>query len=316
MKKILYITPHLSTGGLPQYLVKKIELLKDEFDIYLIEYQNLSGNQLVVQKNKIKKLVPSNKFFTLDKDKNKMISLINHVINPDIIHFEEIPEYFVDYDIAKKIYCSDRQYNIVESTHTSTFDINSKLFFPDKFMMVSNYQIQQYKDIDVPKALIEYPIELTPRPDRTEALRKLGLNPDKKHILNVGLFTKGKNQKEFFEYARALPEYCFHSVGNQAVNFKSYWGPLMEDKPDNVTVWGERSNVKDYMQAMDLHLFTSTYEAMPLVIREALSYNQPQLIYNLPVYENYFSSKKIFDSVNYLTDNFEDNLDLIRKHIL
>ncbi len=29
MKKLLYIAPHLSTGGLPQYLTKKIELLKD-----------------------------------------------------------------------------------------------------------------------------------------------------------------------------------------------------------------------------------------------------------------------------------------------
>ena len=30
MKKLLYVAPHLSTGGLPQYLTKKIELLKDE----------------------------------------------------------------------------------------------------------------------------------------------------------------------------------------------------------------------------------------------------------------------------------------------
>ena len=30
MKKLLYIAPHLSTGGLPQYLTKKIELLRDD----------------------------------------------------------------------------------------------------------------------------------------------------------------------------------------------------------------------------------------------------------------------------------------------
>jgi len=36
MKKLLFIAPHLSTGGLPQYLTKKIELLKDEFDVYLV----------------------------------------------------------------------------------------------------------------------------------------------------------------------------------------------------------------------------------------------------------------------------------------
>ena len=51
MEKILFIAPHLSTGGLPpQYLVKKIELLKGEFEIYLIEYNNSTGGKLVIQK--------------------------------------------------------------------------------------------------------------------------------------------------------------------------------------------------------------------------------------------------------------------------
>ena len=56
MKKLLYIAPHLSTGGLPQYLTKKIELLKDEFDIYLIEWADVTGGVLVVTRNKILKL--------------------------------------------------------------------------------------------------------------------------------------------------------------------------------------------------------------------------------------------------------------------
>jgi hypothetical protein len=33
MEKLLYVAPHLSTGGLPQYLTKKIELLKNDFEI-------------------------------------------------------------------------------------------------------------------------------------------------------------------------------------------------------------------------------------------------------------------------------------------
>ena len=53
MEKILFIAPHLSTGGLPQYLVKKIELLKGEFEIYLIEYSDSTGGRLVIQKNKM-----------------------------------------------------------------------------------------------------------------------------------------------------------------------------------------------------------------------------------------------------------------------
>ena len=56
MKKLLYIAPHLSTGGLPQYLYKKIELLQGEFDIYLVEWSDHTGGRLVVQRNKITNL--------------------------------------------------------------------------------------------------------------------------------------------------------------------------------------------------------------------------------------------------------------------
>ena len=109
MKKLLYIAPHLSTGGLPQYLVKKIELLKGEFEIYVVEYSNHTGGVLVVQRDKILNLVESNKFFELGEDKTELIHVINQ-IQPDIIHLEEIPEYFMDFDLAKEIYRTDRPY--------------------------------------------------------------------------------------------------------------------------------------------------------------------------------------------------------------
>ena len=55
MKKLLYITPHLSTGGAPQYLLKKIEFLSSVYDIYVIEYSDHGHYR--VQKNKIIKLL-------------------------------------------------------------------------------------------------------------------------------------------------------------------------------------------------------------------------------------------------------------------
>ena len=64
-KKILFIAPHLSTGGLPQYLFKKIELIKDEFDVYLVEWNDITGGRLVVQKNKLLELLDKDKFITL-----------------------------------------------------------------------------------------------------------------------------------------------------------------------------------------------------------------------------------------------------------
>jgi len=316
-KKLLYVAPHLSTGGLPQYLTKKVELLKQDFEIHLVEWVDHTGGRLVVTKNKLVKLIDSDKFYTLKENKFELLDIVNKV-KPDIIHLEEIPEFFMDNEVAQKLYNPNRDYYIVETSHDSSFNPDNKRFFPDKFMFVSNWQIQQYKDLDIPKVLVEYPIEYVERPDRDEALRKLHLNPHKKHILHIGLFTPRKNQSEFFEYARALPEYEFHCVGNQADNFKHYWEPLMKDKPDNLTWWDERTDVDKFYQAMDLFLFTSRgtandKETMPLVIREAISYQIPILIYNLPVYLNYFDK---FDTIGYLEfDNFGKNCELIKLQL-
>ena len=316
MQKLLFIAPHLSTGGLPQYLTKKIELIKDEFEVYVIEWVDCTGGRLVVTKNKLLELVDKDKFFTLGEDKDELFNIIKKV-QPDIIHLEEIPEYFMDDSVARKLYSIDRDYFLVETSHDSSMDTNNKLFFPDKFMFVSNWQIEQYKNIDIPKILVEYPIEYIDRPDRTVALKRLNLNPSKKHILHIGLFTPRKNQKEFFEYARALPEYQFHCVGNQADNFKWYWEPLMKEKPDNVIWWNERTDVDNFYQSMDLFLFTSRgskndKETMPLVIREALSYQIPQLLYNLEVYQNYFDD---YDSINYLDfDSIDNNVIKIKQY--
>ena len=317
MKKLLYVAPHLSTGGLPQYLVKKVELLKDEFEIHLVEWVDCTGGVLVVTRNKLVDLIDSDKFYTLKENKFELLDIINK-IKPDIVHLEEIPEFFMDSDIAQKLYTPTRKYSIVETSHDSSFDTTQKLFFPDKFMFVSQWQINQYKDINIPKILVEYPIEYIDRPNREDALKRLNLDPSKKHILHIGLFTSRKNQKEFFEYAKALPEYEFHSVGNQADNFKWYWEPLMQDKPDNLTWWNERTDVENFYQSMDLFLFTSRgtandKETMPLVIREALSYQIPQLLYNLPVYLNYFDK---FKNINYLEfDNFDNNCKLIHSYL-
>jgi glycosyltransferase involved in cell wall biosynthesis len=317
MKKLLYVAPHLSTGGLPQYLTKKIELLKNEFEIYLVEWVDCTGGVLVVTRNKIVNLIDSDKFFTLKDNKNELIDIINRV-KPDIIHLEEIPEFFMDDDIAKQIYTSNRTYSIVETSHDSSFNTDEKRFFPDKFMFVSDWQIQQYKNINVPSVLVEYPIEYIERPNREEALRNLQLDPAKKHVLHVGLYTSRKNQAEFFEYAKQFPDVEFHSLGNRADNFKWYWEPLAKDQPSNLTWWNERSDVDAFYQAMDLFLFTSRghdkdKETMPLVIREAISYQIPTLIYNLPVYLDYFNK---FETIDYLKfDDFKTNCDKIAEKL-
>ena len=307
MKRLVYVAPHLSTGGMPQYLYKQIELLKEEFDVYCIEWADVTGGVLVVQRNKIKSLLGKN-LITLGENKGDLIKKIKE-IKPDIVHLQEIPEIFtIPYEIAFELYKEDRSYLIIETSHDSSFNVNNKVFFPDRFLMVSQYQVNDYKKLCIPCDLVEYPIEFFKRTKtKEEAQKALGMDPKLKHVINVGLFTPRKNQAEVVEYAKSLKgqPIQFHFIGNHADNFKFYWEPIMKAFPDNCKWWNERTDVETFYQAADLFLFTSRgsntdKETMPLVIREAISWQVPSLIYNLPVYLNYFDKYK---NIEYLDFN-------------
>jgi len=315
--KILFITPHLSTGGGPQYLLKKIQELVDENDIYCVEYSNVTGGVLVVQRNQIEQIL-GNKLITLNENKLELIDHINN-INPDIIHFEELPEYFCENIVSDKIYVSDRRYKIIETSHDSSFDVSTKRYFPDRFIFVSEYQKQMFVELNIPSDIVEYPIEYKSKKDRTTSLIDMGLDPNKIHILNVGLFTSRKNQSEIIEYARKLIGYPiqFHFVGNQADNFKWYWEPLMKDFPSNCKWWGERKDVDTFYNAMDVFLFTSRgtvtdKETNPLVIREAVGWNMPILMYNLPVYLGMYDK---YNNIKWLADDLSKNVELIKSFL-
>jgi len=310
-KKLLFLIPHCSTGGLPQVALKKVENLIDYYDVLVIEYQDITAGIFTVQKNKLKSILPSDKFITLGDDKSELLSIIDK-FNPDYIHLEEVPESFMEYEVAKGIYKNDRLYFITETTHNILFDISGKKFLPDKFMHVSKFIAEKFETLNVPYEIIEHPIEKKEKPNREEKLKELGLDPEYKHVLNVGLFTPGKNQKEIIETARLMQDekIIFHFVGNQAGNFENYWGPLMLDLPPNCKIWGERNDVENFYSCMDLFFFTSTYELNPIVIKEALEYDMKILMYELEPYAGVYDDNK---NIKYLEYNLHNNVKDIKN---
>jgi len=144
MNKLLFITPHLSTGGLPQYLVKKIESFKNEYEIWCIEYSNLSDD-FVVQKNKIKKLLTNN-LITLGDNK---FEIINHIknISPDVIHFEEVPESFINDNILNIIYDDSRNYLDPSDWNWCPDYKGTERQFECSKMITSNMVIEKIKGI-------------------------------------------------------------------------------------------------------------------------------------------------------------------------
>lgn len=283
--KLCYIPSHLSCGGMPQFLLKRIKTLleyTDSFEIFVIEYHDY-GKHFPTQRNQIIELLGDH-FYSLGSD--KVLDILNE-IKPDIIHLDEMPELMGNDELFKKIYSNDRKWYIVETCHNSSFRPDTdKRFHPDLYAFCTPWHEDIFSGMDAQFVTIPYPIDIIniTDMDRFVARAKLEFDPIKKHVINVGLWTPGKNQAEGIEIARNHPDMMFHFIGNQAGNFQSYWEPLMKDLPNNVKVWGERADIDDFMKAADLFMFNSTLELNPLVIREAISYGLPIIARDLPQY--------------------------------
>jgi autotransporter strand-loop-strand O-heptosyltransferase len=331
----------LSTGGAPQFALKRIQSLqkfKNEIEIFLVEYSNFSETY-VVQRNEIIKLLGEEHFFTLGGtgEIERKYGLIDIIKNNkiDVIHSEEMLDGFeafnrIPLDLLNQIYSNDRSWRIVETCHNIWYDpkTNKKLQ-PEAYSLVTPYHMDNtFKSTKPMKRLSLYPFEnkvnslleeygtikgvnTVPLIHKLKIRDELGLDLMKTHVLNVGLWTSGKNQGEGVEVARTLvesnPNIQFHFIGNQAPNFEGYWGSIMKDLPSNVKVWGERSDVDKFMQACDVFMFNSTWECNPLVVRESVNYGMKILTRNLPQYSGMFD--------NYVTP-IEGDVENISKQLL
>lgn len=283
--------PHTSTGGMPAFVLKRIQTLleyTDTFDIYVAEYEYY-GELFVVHRNKIKELI-GDKFYSLAENKMRVMEIIR-TEEIDIVHLDEMPELMNNDRLFKDLYRNDRKWRIVETCHNISFDPNvSKVYHPDLYLFCTPYHEQTFADMKSMYNTIEYPIDNNLDLDQKFiAKAELGFEGNKKHVVNIGLWTKGKNQGEGLEIARKYPEMMFHFVGNQAGNFQDYWMPLMSNLPDNVKIWGERSDTDKFLLAADIFMFNSTWECNPLVLREAISYGLPIIARNLPQYVDMFT---------------------------
>jgi autotransporter strand-loop-strand O-heptosyltransferase len=286
--KILYLAPHLSTGGMPAFLLKTIETLKNDIEIYVVEY-SCHSLDYVVQRDVIRDIVKDN-FKTLHENKMLLFDAINS-FNPDIVHLHEPAERLDDKMICE-LYSNNRKYRIIETCHDVSFNPDKeKIYQPDAYFFCTPYHVKTFKNMFSYQCVIEFPIDnkRISKNHQLAAQKILGLNSKLKHVVNIGLWTPGKNQKEMLELAKEVPNVKFHFVGNQAMNFEDYWKPLIRDLPDNVTIWGERDDADIFMNAADVFMFNSTWECNPLVLKEAISKGKNIISRNLQQYENMFT---------------------------
>ena len=295
--KLLYLMPHCSTGGMPQFVLKRIQTLldyTDAFEIFVIEYHDY-GKHFPVQRNQLIELLGNN-FISLQENKMRVMEIIR-TEEIDIVHLDEMPELMDNDRLFKDLYRNDRKWYIVETCHNSSFRPDTdKRFHPDLYSFCTPWHEDIFGNMDAQFVTIPYPID-----KKDNFAVKEG-----KHVLNVGLWTSGKNQGEGIEIARKYPNMTFHFVGNQASNFSDYWLPLMKDLPPNVIVWGERKDIDTFMEMADIFMFNSTLELNPLVLRHAIEYGLPIVARKLPqyagIYDDYINP--IDTDLNTLKSNY------------
>ena len=328
--KILFLAGHLSTGGMPQFLLKRIQSIKKynpNIEIFVIEWENVSPTY-VVQRNKIIDELKEGHFFScgrvtdwslknikinIENNQKKIVDFLykNHI---DILHVEGTAEYFITPEIQKDLYDSKHPWKVVETAHGINWDRKDKRYEPNSYAFVTNNHLKRYPDGN--NTLIEYPIDtsIICSKLREEILDEFGYkNKGEFHIVNVGLWTPGKNQKYIIDIAKELYEkyghtYIFHFIGNQAPNFKKYWEPLMEDLPDNILVWGERHKdfIDKFYKIADVMLFSSTWECNPVVLKEAISNNIKIIAFDLDHYGDDY-----IDFIEPLSGNLNNDINLV-----
>jgi len=298
---------------MPEYLKNKIEKILGTSDVWVFEKTRELKYDTI--RKRIEKIIGSERIITWEKMPQKLLLDKIEEISPDIIHFEEPSEEFIPDFHLSKIYSENRKYKIFETLHDSSYRIENKIYLPDKFILVSPWQVSILRNLGVPCEVVEH--ELPARSQRNYQISRarLGLDPNKKHIVQIGIFTPRKNQAETIDIARSFPNAEFHFIGTLADNYKWYWEPLKENLPTNCKILGERNDVDLFYQAADLIIFPSQElyndkETSPLVIKEALSWGSSLLLRNLPVYVDMYQESK---NVRFMSGKKEDNIRIISE---
>lgn len=292
-KRILAVLPHCSTGGLPQYFLEKLKVLRREFDVYVVEW-SFNGHEFDVQRNQIRTL--SHEFIELGAvHRNSLIEIARDIV-PDVVHFEEFPDNFSDNWIIRDF---TKKYNgvIYHTSHSSRLmDVDRA----DKYIFPSAYQKKLYPFLDA--EVLEYPIIERPAVDARESA-----------ILNVGILSRHKNQGYLCEVAKFMPETKFYFAGARAGNFEDYWRPVVTSAPKNCIFLGQQDQdqIQDLYNSCSIMVHPSLLELAPVVFTEALG-SGCQVFTN---WLNTYDSLSYKEHLNRLTMNPDRDAELLRQQL-
>lgn len=292
--KIAFVVDHLSTGGMPAYVLQQAEVCKSHGHIsVVIEVSNLSGDLYNKHYDELKKI---SRIIRLDdlkngKSKNQNIIEIIRDSGAELIYFHDV---IPDGDLYSFVNSKDRLFNTVLTIHSSTFEWEKLSWDLDRIVTVSDWQQKKVQESCQCKDVVK--IEYSPwKPTceeekfvrRNKFRKKFNIPDETKVILHVGLWAPWKNQSYILDLAEKMDDKLFMFVGNQAINFKDYWEPLKLKLRNNTLVMGEQG--EDFIQhalcGCDAFIFPSTMELYPISLLEAISSMEKVFANPLKTYE-------------------------------
>lgn len=152
------------------------------------------------------------------------------------------------------------------------------------------------KPIEIVYNLVDTSQYVTTDTDKTNARKKLGIEPDEWVVVGSGQVQPRKRVDDFVDAARQMPDTRFIWVGGMpfgrvAADFAAMQR-MMDAAPSNVLFTGvvDLAEVKQYYQASDLFWLPSEQETFGLVVVEAAAVGLPVLLRDIPDYKETFAS--------------------------
>ncbi len=283
--KILLISASGKTGGGPSHIFVLKDLLKDEFDFYLV---------MPFLNPKIKNY-SNKKYLDISERRISLIDILRLIKfsrknSIDIIHAHGKGAGLIARII--KIFLHKPLIYTFHGIHTLCLSrLNRFLYIfyenitgwlDDEKVFVSISEMKQTKYFRIPigrnNCIINnstkemFKIKINEEKNNL----KIGINNNKKNIISICRLVDQKNIFEIFNIAKKLQIYNFIVLGDGCLlnNAKIY---LKNNDIKNVFLFGTQKDIFKYLYESDLFLSTSLYEGHPISILEAMSIGLPIL---------------------------------------
>ena len=191
---------------MPAYVERAMACMEAEgHEVTFSEFSNYS-DEYTVQRDRIRTRYS---WWCHHKDENGLLELIQR--GWEVVHFQEEPGSFLSPWAVSAILSMRHRFRFVLTSHELNLDYGSLPYRADRYVAVSGWQQKKIQE-QVPGADVHvwtYPAERQVSavvPTQKMARYRLGLDDNKKHLVQVGLWTAHKRQHWTLEAAKHLPE--------------------------------------------------------------------------------------------------------------